>query len=602
MTVEPPRQPTTSATLEVAVIASSGGGTATLGHTDPCALLQCIDQQLRLVGGRVRHALYVSLDGGKSLDSANERVDRATLYRVDRTDKDCDHRTPSPESNSVLCEVDVVQRGTLQHVNEYCQTQQTHIAESIRRGTVHGLICISCHTGIFYDVLDAAAQAQIPVTGSGGTSLASAAAIHDQLVLVGNAGGSVATTTLTRAVSYTHALATHHRINYRPWTSNAEAGGPRWNSVLTACLPAFWGVCLAKWAVQGMATIVESRTGPESSILDWLSNLLQGLEYRVLPTACSVVMVGAASDSKDAVIHTSQSSLWMAAVVASSACSGSVLAGLLAGYLVALWSPRLLFWCIVRGVPATMTNLLTGGGVGAAVALLLLPLAPHTATLSQRLREWILSSIACWPTPGYRMVAGALWGLASCYGSKVGYYHAIHLPLILLELEHGTPSFLGAVDELTLVLVCAGVCLGNVAAEFAVSRQDSGRRQQQQQQRPAPASVALSWRGLRTNLYYGDFVECCYPFMEASHLVNAGGYLGSALSVAWLVREADSLDRIPRSLAYLPWPMAVALAGSQWRSFLGPSLLAAGIPFLATCLTHTGWVVVPVDARGPKQD
>jgi hypothetical protein len=30
------------------------------------------------------------------------------------------------------------------------------------------------------------------------------------------------------------------------------------------------------------------------------------------------------------------------------------------------------------------------------------------------------------------------------YGSKIGWYHLIFLPLILLEMESGGPSFLGA--------------------------------------------------------------------------------------------------------------------------------------------------------------
>jgi hypothetical protein len=167
--------------------------------------------------------------------------------------------------------------------------------------------------------------------------------------------------------------------------------------------------------------------------------------------------------------------------------------------------------------------------------------------------------------------------VASCYGSKVGLYHAAHLPLLLLvEMEGGEPGFLGAVDELSLVLVCAGICAGNLAAHraFGSSTGLSG------------AELDLCRRGLRTNLWFGDFVECCYPFMEASRFVSAGGYLGSALSSGYLVAAAESPGDVPRSMAYLPLPVSVALAGGHWRRYAGACALAAGVPFAATLLRH----------------
>lgn len=63
------------------------------------------------------------------------------------------------------------------------------------------------------------------------------------------------------------------------------------------------------------------------------------------------------------------------------------------------------------------------------------------------------------------------------------------LPAILLEMEGGMPSFLGALDLCTLVLVSAGVCLGHLAVP--VHRH----------------MTPLARRGATINLLFGDFVS-----------------------------------------------------------------------------------------------
>ena len=93
--------------VEVVVIGSSGGGAATLGHTDAKELLSTIHKQLQKVttettttttsadnngnartaekgghGHGIKFALFISLHGGKGMDSANPLKDRATLWTV----------------------------------------------------------------------------------------------------------------------------------------------------------------------------------------------------------------------------------------------------------------------------------------------------------------------------------------------------------------------------------------------------------------------------------------------------------------------------------------------------------------------------------------
>lgn len=601
----------------VAVIASSGGGTATLGHTDPPHFLHAIHYQLRLIGGLtagsssrasggsrgvrgIRQALYVNLDDGKSMDTANEDIDTATLYQIDRAEKDDDDNDDDNVSSSCR----IVKRGTLKEVNAHCREEQKKMAHAITNKQVHGLICISCHTDIFKDTLKAAECRNIPVTGSGGTSLSKAASLYN-IHLIGNAGGSVATTTYTRAVSYAHAFASYWKLPYQPWKHNEDREGGRGQqgpavvSVLNACLPSFWGVCLAKYILN---QIIIRRT--DTVTIAMLKLSIRALEDWALPVACSVIMATAAASNNKTPQHTATSSLIMAAIVASTTCSRSVLGGLLAGWLVSKYTERLLYWCIFHNVPATMTNMLTAGGVGAFFALILQPSTPLLQWFTASIRTWILASVTTMPLSSsisaiispqlLQLSLGGLWGVLSCYGSKVGYYHAIHLPLILVEMETGDASFLGAIDELTLVLACAGISAGNlVAARVAamMTTTASNKKKDDNEKKNAAlllsdTDAALCRRALRINLSCGDFIEACYPFMEKSWMINTGGYAGSALSSAWLVYGITTAADVPKSLAYLPLPMSIALADSQWFRFAAASVLAMGIPFLATLLHY----------------
>jgi len=125
----------------IAVVASSGGGTATLGHSDPVSLLQTINDQLWSIGGTVSHALYVNLDGGKSMDTANEDIDSATLYQVVSADGYASNETDSVSAPSLASLCRAVKRGTLKEVNVRCSEEQKTIAKAVLDGKVDGLIC-----------------------------------------------------------------------------------------------------------------------------------------------------------------------------------------------------------------------------------------------------------------------------------------------------------------------------------------------------------------------------------------------------------------------------------------------------------------------------
>jgi len=568
--------------FNVAIIGSSGGGGATLGHTDPRELIRTVQGELEKVEGdssraQATWALFVALDGGKGFDNVvDEGVDRATLYyNIQDKDVNDDYLSLSTKS------------GSLQEINVSCNKESQKLAAAILDGKIHGLICISCSVNVFSETLRAAATANIPVTGTGGTSL-SLASTQFHVRLVGNAGGSVATTSVTRAVSYTHALASDWKgVSYRPWrrrksfaafSTQIDDNRPSWKSVLNACLPAFWGVCLCKRLLQTLLHLSTKFAILNDVDLSSLSFLISVLENHALPIACAVVMATSVSNSKSSSAQDT-SSLVMASVIASMVAWRSIICGLLAGYLVSIWQPNVLFWCIIHNIPATMTNLVASGGVGVVVALLVWPLSPLLRYGTELFRYTVLvlfsSSSASETFPAARAVLPFWLGCLSCYGSKVGWYHAIHLPLILVEMECGEASFLGAIDELTLVVVCAGVCSGNLAADYYFRK-----RKKEEDGVLSAADISLCQRAVRINLLYGDFVEACYPFMERHPWINAGCYLGSGLSTVVLVQGAKEL---PLSLAYLPLPVSIWLAG---HNMFVASAVAFLIPFVSTVLNH----------------
>ena len=587
----------------VALVGSSGGGAATLGHTDPTHLLSNIHQELCRIQAKnkeqatvetcyeLKFALFVSVHGGKGLDSAAD-PDRvmATLYTVgccgEKTSKQ-DDTTPDTKrsftnNNDEQRESSLVRpmfTGTLRQVNNVCQDLDTRvIAPRIQANEVAALICVSCDPrGVNAASVSAAARAHIPVTGSGGTSLSAAVASYG-IHLVGNAGGSVATTTYTRAVSYARALAVACGAQYSPFQSTwqyrddqarsqrqetrfaqAERVRPHIGSVLNACLPAFVAVCVTSRALK----LLLPHSGQHVSSLQELLFYLQSF---ALPTVCSVV-----SATSYAPEH--GSTALIAAAVAASACKDSILGGLLAGWFVSWIVGRALFTCIRFNIPATMSNILVAGGVGAstAVALSASGVGAFLIAVTDFIRFIIRSQF---PTG-----VGFCFGCLFCYGSKVGWYHAIILPLILIEMERGDASLLGAVDELTLVLVSAGICLANMF--FPVKRAISTTSPSNS----LDGDITISERGLWTNLLCGDFIEVAYPYMERSLYTNVVAYLASGFATEILFMGES--QRVLSS-AYLPVFASVWLA-EDWRRMGVACVVAMSTSFVGGALGN--WVL-----------
>ena len=355
--------------MTVVVIGSSGGGTATLGHTDPIELLNTIHKEL----GRIRYekedvnidpqsikrgagsrmngisfALFISLKGGKGMDSANLDKDIATLWTVgfDNREEHIPKNRESPKVNSKSNEIKEIDNlpflnvkkyysGLLRDVNQKCRELEKRVlvpAIHEKSSTIRGMICISCEPrDVNFASLSAVTSSALPVTGSGGSSLSIAASLHEGMKLIGNSGGSVATTTYTRAVSYSHALSVAWGDSYSPYYDSFNNSGkdtdtnsqkPLIGSILDSCLPSFLAVCffcriLETLKHYSLATYMFQRS--------WIDQLLTQLRYQALPTVCSVVVATSYAPEHG-------STAIMASTISSMACSGSIFSALVCSF------------------------------------------------------------------------------------------------------------------------------------------------------------------------------------------------------------------------------------------------------------------------------
>ena len=580
--------------VNVALVGSSGGGTAAVA-ADPVELIRRIHEEL----GKVRYgktkfilkyALLISLADGSGLDFKVEQQMRfATLYGVgcaaskkgETSGKTDTKQQDEEKKNNVepkfpkvffdpeLIEVVPLKSSTLNRVNEiYRDLDESVLARAIENGECDALISISSDPlGINSATFKAAAKMNIPCTGSGGTSLALISSTYG-IKLCGNAGGSVATSTFTKAVSFVHALSTVWEAKYSPFYLSRHTGEfhqrnlPTLKSVLEACLPAFIAVCVLLRCLDLYASKVGDFDG---DVFGGVSHLKWFLEWHVLPTVCCIVAAYSYAPEHGIVVL-------MPAAISSCVCGGSVIAALLTGRVIAYLVGRTMYACIRLKIPATMTNIIVAGGTGVLVSTILSysRIVVAFCALTQLIRGIIQV-----PMPTIRgskiRGAGFLFGCCFFYGSKIGCYHSMFLPFILIEMERGRPSLFGSIDECTLVIVSAGIC----AANLVCSNGNNGTEK-------AVVSTNLCTRGLLTNILCGDFIEVAYPFMDADMRVGFSAYLASGVGTEIIYSDQP---RNVLSSAYLPLPLSIWLA-DDWKRLGLAYLITFAIAFTGTLASN----------------
>lgn len=678
----------------VALIGSSGGGTATLGHTDPNELITTIHRELIQIrnntevenkeGRRCRvclglsHAIFVSLCDGSGFDSISEKDwipderersagPNAALYAVgfDGNNRVINQNDSHPFNMNIR----LVDRGPLTKINKLAQRLDILLGEAIRNChkssdrssyTISAIISLSSEsTTIHSSSLRVCSQLDnidFPIVGSGGTSLSRIASLYD-LRIVGNSGGSVASTTLTKARGWAMGLAKEWGMTYDATSNSIESNEsstvdpknegdsnsnpvPTLKSILEAALPSFLFVCIALRLISSWegssgegACAWDGQTG--NDILTSMSAIKYVLRHIVLGTTCCVLAASSYSNNASGDSSTLLMSASVAGVLASASASqsafpsnenysgGSALAGLIAGAFVPSVLTKVSNICFQYHVTATMTNILCGGGVGMLVGMLmhsgvaqglslvtgairsllrgrlllisqdesslklsvstlsrLIPLGVEKGLLSviQNLQEkWpdIISQMPSLPIEWTMfwhqdsrcavqnlpipLGLGFLYGCIFVYGSKVGWYHSLFLPAILLEMDSAPEgeeaSLFGAIDQCTLVMVCAGICAANL-----ITKNGGG------------GHASLSFQALKTNLLCGDFIEAAYPSMERSRIINGSAYIAAGLSTEII------LNRRVLSSAYLPLPLAIWISNDRWG--MGAACLVA---FVVSC-------------------
>ena len=202
-----------------------------------------------------------------------------------------------------------------------------------------------------------------------------------------------------------------------------------------------------------------------------------------------------------------------------------------------------------------MTNILVAGVLGLliAIGIQMTYITNFFHYVTEFIRLCIQQKLFLFPG------IGSIVGCIFCYGSKVGWYHTIFLPIILIEMEHGQPSLLGSIDQCTLVMTSAGICAANIIMYGGCKNNEIEKKKK---------TSILCTRGILINLFCGDFIEVAYPFMERSSIVNLFAYIGCSISSEILCRY------IVLSSAYLPFFLTFPLAGDKWFQMFLASIIS----------------------------
>lgn len=502
---------------KIAVIGSSGGHLFVLGGKDAQGLLEEVVRQATAAEFTVSHIAFVSAS------TSMDHITKDTTAAVWTMTKE------GPQGSAQV---------TLEQANARAKEESAKIAAAIRSGEVDALIMVSADPkSTNKEVLVVAAEKKIPVTGTGGSSMADARSLGANVVA---ASGTTGSTNRTRAVGYISAFASVWKTKYIPVigkTTSVETENI-WNrinfrSIMMGSLPGF--IAMALVLAVGKIPFLAGTVGPLFDIV-----------IAALPVIVAVIAAKQVSGLDEVGI--------VAGVVAGVLSKdGGILGGVVGGILAGILSSYLLNWSFRMRFPATTASLISGaiGGLVSGVIVYFI-LAPSTLWAGNGVRALIDGAVGFSP-----ILAGAVAGLLIWPAIIGGVYHAAILPIVLLEMETTGNSFLGAVDMTGLVMVSAGITLANIIAPKDKSE----------------ASVALP--GFLVNIGFGTFVEAAYPFMFADRKI-----FGTALFAA-MVSGAFCGFFNARGTAYVPSLVAPGLSNNP-IGLLISMLVAVGLSCVLT--------------------
>lgn len=485
----------------LAIIGSSGGNLYNQGGADPEKMMHEVFVQAGSAGIEVSYVQFI----GTSTSMDNISMDaKARLWTL--SDKDT---------------IGSSEEKTLKEINQMAEKTDQELADLIMKGEIDGIMLLSCDPkGVNSKALTAAAEKKIPCAGTGGTSMANTQAMGCRVIA---ASGTTGTTNRTRAISAVSALAKEWKLKYSPIIGSSGGGqmqeGSVWKrinfrGIMMASMPGFiaMALCLALSKIPGL------------SVLEEVFNTLVGY----LPIILAAIAAKQVSGLDEVGI--------VAGIVAGAlSIDGGIIGGLCTGIIAGIFAYYIISFCFKYKVPGTTANIAAGGIAGLAAGFigmfLIAPVALWVGNMIKAAIDWALAV-----NP---ILAGAIAGFAIWFAIMGGVYHAAILPIILLEMESTGYSFLGCIDLCSMVMVCAGLQLGNIIAP----KKDGDR--------------VTSIPNIIINLGFGTFVEAAYPFMFASKKIFAS-VIASATVTGLLIGLFDV-----KCTAYVPCFLAPFMSNDK---------------------------------------
>lgn len=465
---------------KVAIIGSSGGNLYNAGGKNPVKLIGEIEKQLNSTEIEIAAVQFVGAK--KSMDNLKEDT-AAKLFSWD------------PENSKLL----ISKEKKIKNINELAKIEDEKISNLIKADKIDALILVSADPkDINKKAVAAAVEKNIPVTGTGGSSMSE---VQFQGGNVISASGTTGTTNRTRAVAAVQSLAKYWGIKYKASIGSSEnstiaddeniLNRISFRGIMMAALPGFiaMAVTLALSKIEAFSTL--------SSAFDLLIN--------ALPVIIAAIAAKQISGLDEVGI--------VAGIVAGVlSTDGGLIGGLAGGIMAGIFAYYLIEFTLKLNFPGTTANIVAGGISGLTAGFLVyFLLAPFTLYLGNGIKNIIEIALNYNP-----ILAGALAGVLIWPAIIGGVYHAAILPIVLLEMEQTGSSFLGAIDMTGLVMVSAGITLANIFFPRKKSE------------------TAVAVPGFLINMGFGTFVEAAYPFMFSDKIIFAGAMFSGALSGAFV--------------------------------------------------------------------
>lgn len=510
---------------QLAVIGSSGGNLYNQGGSDPKKMMEEIFTQAESAGIEVAYVQFI----GTNTTMDNISMDaKARLWTLDAKN------SVSPSEEMKLSEI-----------NKLSEKNDEELAGLIREGKIDGIMLLSCDPkGVNNKALTAAAEKQIPLAGTGGTSMANTQSMGCKVIA---ASGTTGTTNRTRAISAVSAFSKEWKLKYSPIIGGSSGGSQTQNGnvwkrinfrgIMMASMPGFiaMALCLALSKIPGLG------------VLEDTFNTLVGF----LPVVLAAIAAKQISGLDEVGI--------VAGIIGGAlSTDGGIIGGLVVGIIAGILSYYIISLCFKFKVPGTTANIAAGGIAGLAAGLIgMFLVAPAAAWVGN-----VIQNAITWAQDYNAILAGGIAGFAIWFAIIGGVYHAAILPIILLEMEFAGFSFLGCIDLCGLIMVCAGIQLANIVSP----KKESDR----------VACVP----NLIINLAFGTFAEAAYPFMFASKKVFASTIAASTLT--GLLIGALNV----RCTAYVPCFMAPFMSNDKSLATVICMVFAMAVSFVLTTICN----------------